>query len=207
MSLMPLSTNTNLTTMLKIATHDSATGEKPKNFLSWLLIPFARTQSKTIKKQFEAGCRSFDIRVKEDGKNWYCSHGLFRTVRTAESILDEIDLLSQTFGTKSQVCVTYEGFATNNIEFLAAFHLWQRLYHNIIWAAPSVKYGDGSSLTKVKYTYLEEGDPKFEGGVQGFLPLDGRSWHTYLPIPWLWDAIYKRPHIFNDRFYTYVDFL
>ena len=31
---------------------------------SWILTPFARCQGKTIKKQYEAGCRLFDIRVK-----------------------------------------------------------------------------------------------------------------------------------------------
>jgi hypothetical protein len=47
-----------------IATHNSATGEKPANILSWFLIPFCRTQSKTIKEQYEAGCRLFDLRVR-----------------------------------------------------------------------------------------------------------------------------------------------
>ena len=48
--------------MNKIATHDSATGEKGRGFLSFLVTPFAKTQSKTIKEQYDAGCRSFDIR-------------------------------------------------------------------------------------------------------------------------------------------------
>ena len=52
--------------MNKIATHDSATGEKGRGFLSFLVTPFAKTQSKTIKEQYDAGCRSFDIRVKKD---------------------------------------------------------------------------------------------------------------------------------------------
>ena len=49
--------------MEKIATHDSATGEKGM----WYcipLIPFAKTQSKTLKEQYDAGCRFFDLRVK-----------------------------------------------------------------------------------------------------------------------------------------------
>ena len=49
---------------MKIATHDSATGEKGKGLLSIIGTPFARTQSKTIKEQYDTGCRMFDIRVK-----------------------------------------------------------------------------------------------------------------------------------------------
>ena len=44
--------------MNKIATHNSSTGEKGKGFLSFLVTPFAKTQSKTIKEQYDAGCRS-----------------------------------------------------------------------------------------------------------------------------------------------------
>lgn len=189
--------------MLKIATHDSATGEKPANLLSWLLIPFARTQSKTIKEQYEAGCRQFDIRIKDTDSGWKCAHGPFKTKRTAEDIIKEIN----SFGRGVQVSITYEGAATNNSAFLAIVHHWQSLYTNIIWGGIAVKYGDGSNLTKVQYTYLENAWEGFEGGVQGFLPLDGRTWHIYLPIPWLWDRIYKRPHVFNEQTYTYVDFL
>ena len=38
---------------VKIATHDSATGEKGRGFLSFLVAPFAKTQSKTIKEQYD----------------------------------------------------------------------------------------------------------------------------------------------------------
>ena len=39
--------------MNKIATHDSATGEKGKGFLSFLVTSVAKTQSKTIKEQYD----------------------------------------------------------------------------------------------------------------------------------------------------------
>lgn len=189
--------------MNKIATHDSATGEKPKDLLSWLVIPFARTQNKTIKEQYESGCRSFDIRVKEHKDHWHCAHGLFKTKRTADDIIEELNSLGDTV----QVCITYEGFATNNESFLNKVHEWKNKYTNIIYGSICVKYGDGSNLTKVNYSSLENAQKGYEGGNQGFLPLDGRSWHTYIPIPFLWDLIYKRPHTFNETTYTYVDFL
>ena len=42
---------------------------------------------------------------------------------------------------------------------------------------------------------------------QGFLPLDGHSWHTYIPIPWLWSKLYNNHPIFDDNSFTLVDFL
>ena len=60
--------------MLKIATHDSATGERG-NWWSWFFAIFAKTQSKSIKKQYEAGCRLFDIRIRKVCGKWKCAHG------------------------------------------------------------------------------------------------------------------------------------
>ena len=78
--------------MNKIATHDSATGEKGKGFLSFLVSPFAKTQSKSIQEQYDAGCRSFDIRVREDELGVYrCAHGLWMSKRNATEILSEIN--------------------------------------------------------------------------------------------------------------------
>ena len=95
---------------VKIATHDSATGEKGKGFLSFLVSPFAKTQSKTIQEQYDAGCRSFDIMVREDEWGVYrCAHGLWTSRRSATEILSEIN----SFQEPCQVCVTYEGCIDN----------------------------------------------------------------------------------------------
>lgn len=187
----------------KIATHDSSTGESGKGIISWLITPFAKTQSKTIKEQYEAGCRSFDIRIKDDGTTWRCAHGLWKSKRTAQSIIEEIN----NFPDRCQVCITYEGKLENNERVRNLFKTYKKLYHFIIWGYLAVKYGKDSTGVKVKYDIIEPGDNGYEGGDQGFLPLDGRSWHTFIPIPWLWDKIYKRPHKFNSVKFTYVDFL
>lgn len=192
--------------MNKIGTHDSATGEKPKNFFSWLIIPFARTQSKTIKEQYEAGCRGFDIRVKMYRGVWHCAHGLFLTKRTALEILAEI----ASFPERCQVQLTYEGDADNAdtlMEFAEFAEYLRHRFAHIIWGAASVKYGKGSKGVKVAYDTILSPQGLYEGGKQGFLPLDGRTWHTYIPIPWLWNKIYTTPHEFNESYYTYVDFL
>ena len=69
----------------------------------------------------------------------------------------------------------------------------------------AVKYGKNSQGIKCRYDMLKV-DLSIKT-AQGFLPLGGRSWHTYLPIPWLWKRIYNDAPLFNNEYYTYVDFL
>ena len=190
--------------MLKIATHDSATGERG-NWWSWLFIPFAKTQSKTIKEQYEAGCRLFDIRIRKVCGKWKCAHGPWVTSKTAEDIIKEIN----NFKDRCSVLITYEGGHKDNELFIAYVQKLKSLYPHIGYGGIAVKYGKDASGVKVKYDYVLEADKNWIDArtVQGFLPLDGSSWHTYLPIPWLWDRIYKHPHVFNEEYYTFVDFL
>ena len=188
---------------MKIATHDSATGEKGKGLLSLIGTPFARTQSKTIKEQYEAGCRMFDIRLKLIKGEWRCAHGLWQSKRLAYDIIKEIDAFEET----CYVVLTYEG-GFKNVELFKEFV--SDIKHdctNIIWGTLSVKYGEGSHLFKVKYGFVSPADNGFPGGVQGFLPLNGSTWHILLPIPWLWKKIYNDNPEFNEKHFIYVDFL
>ena len=190
--------------MEKIATHDSCTGEKGHGFLSWLVTPFAKTQSKTLQKQYDAGCKSFDIRVKKTKRGWVCAHGLWTTKRTFEDIITEI----ASFEDRCQVCVTYEGNAEYSNELKELCTRYRARFRHIIWGYVCIKYGKDSNGVKVKYSStLIPSQPLFEGGTQGFIPLDGRSWHTYFPVPWLWNKLYTTPHKFNTETFTYVDFL
>lgn len=43
--------------------------------------------------------------------------------------------------------------------------------------------------------------------ISMFKNLDGSTWHTYIPIPWLWKKIYYNKPKFNSEYYTLVDFL
>ena len=42
---------------------------------------------------------------------------------------------------------------------------------------------------------------------QGYTNLDGSSWHTYIPIPWLWKKIYHNHTDYGRESFTMVDFL
>lgn len=188
--------------MKKIATHDSATGEKGKGLLSWIGTPFARTQSKTIFEQYQAGCRMFDIRVKLVKGEWRCAHGLWQSQRLAESIIKEIDC----FKDRCYVTLTYEGGAKHKTEFVAFAEKMQQECPRIKWGAIAIKYGEGSHLFKVQYEYIHHAK-NWPVCKQGFLPLNGSTWHILLPIPWLWKKIYNDKPEFDRHYYTWVDFL
>ena len=178
--------------MNKIATHNSATGEKGHGILSFLVTPFARTQSKTLREQFNAGCRSFDIRIRKTKRGWVCAHGLWTSKRTADNILQEIS----SFGERVEVSVMYEGGENKEFEDFAT--RVRTKYPDIVWGTFTTKFGN----------YVAQlADREYSGGKQGFVVLDGRSWHTYIPIPWLWNFVYTRNKEFNEETFTFVDFL
>lgn len=188
--------------MLKIATHDSATGERGDGLLSLLVSPFAKTQSKTIKEQYDAGCRMFDLRVRKVGSTWKCAHGLWTTKKPAEDIISEIDMFADT----CLITITYEGGYKNVYDFATFVNRIRKKFIHTIYGHIAIKYGNGASLFKVKYDYLYS--PKsWPKNVSKFVKLDGHSWHILLPIPWLWKKIYYNKPDFNETEYTYVDFL
>lgn len=186
---------------MKIGTHDSVTGEKGRGVLSWLVTPFSKTQSKTLKEQYDAGCRLFDIRIKLHKGEWKCAHGLWVTKRTAEDIIAELNSFDGVI-----VSLTYEGGYKHNEEFIRFVAQIKAKYTAIAWWYTAIKYGKNSNGIKVKYDFIDMGEVKIST-KQGFLPLDGSTWHTYLPIPWLWKKIYNDKPEFNDKVYNVVDFL
>lgn len=75
--------------------HDSMTYLTPTNIFSWIGIPWARTQNKTVKEQYELGVRWFDIRINFDkkGEPYFCHGGMKLKCpkgETVKSILTEM---------------------------------------------------------------------------------------------------------------------
>lgn len=190
--------------MLKIATHDSATGEMG-NWWSWLFYLFAKTQSKTIKEQYEAGCRLFDIRIKKVFDKWRCAHGPWVTVRTAEDILAELN----SFEDRCSISITYEGEYKDADIFLAFVQKIKSLYTHNKYGGIVIKKGKDSKGINNKFDYLLDADKGWidAPSKRGFMTLDGHSWHTYIPIPWLWKKLLFNKPKFNEEYYLYVDFL
>lgn len=187
-----------------IATHNSATGERPAGLFSWLIIPFARTQTKTLRQQYDAGCRMFDLRVKFHKGTLYLAHGLFRTEKTFHEVFYELRRTPE----KIYFLVTYEGRLRTEEEkqkLLKILGYYHREESNILWGPVCVKYVDDGIIPDC--AIIQPSEVKWPANVQGFLPLDGHSWHTYLPIPWLWKKLYFNTPQFRNDIFTFVDFL
>jgi hypothetical protein len=60
---------------------------------------------------------------------------------------------------------------------------------------------------KVKFDYIKPYPTGWPGARQGFLPLDGKTWHIILPLPWLWKKLYHNTPVFNENYFVFVDFL
>lgn len=179
--------------MNKIGTHNSATGEKGKGWLSWLVTPFAKCQSKTIREQYNAGCRMFDIRVKWVDGCFRCAHGLWTSERFAYGILQELNNLG-----KCIVILTYEGSLNGYQEknFIESVMLMKAAFPNITWREISVKKGWRNIIPSETQ----------EKNTKDFATIDKSIIFALCPIPWIWKKLGKK-HTFNEKTYSLVDFL
>ena len=192
--------------MKKIATHDSITGEISFPVLCWPLIPFARTQCKDLYEQYEAGCRVFDIRVRKVFGKWRGAHGLWFTLEDVESLLWYLYL-----SVKEDIYVflTYEGKNNDEFKEFACEHIerYEKIFPKVHFGNVCCKYGKNAKGLNVKYDILIHKELPIKPAKQSFLPLDGHSWHTYLPIPWLWKQFFFKKVEFDSEQYQFVDFL
>ena len=177
---------------MTIGTHNSATGEQPQGLLSWLGTPFARCQTKTIREQYEAGCRFYDLRVCTYGDDWYLCHGLWLSRRTLLGVLVQLSRYPE----RCNVILTYEG-SRNDTDF-----------------GRFVEMTDGieTAFRHINFVYTAVKCPKWEilraidkGNFprQGFTPITG--WRRLLPLPWVWHKLSRRRKI--DGKNVLIDFL
>lgn len=179
-----------------IATHNSGTGEPSKGLLSLLVLPFAKTQNKSIVDQYNEGCRYFDFRVKFDGWKLPLAHGLWTS---------KTDLFDAVYSLKSRkdwhCTVTYEGeldneFAENEfIEKVMSIFNCAKCDKQLIYIA-----------VKSPWRTIKSCNPDIPFDY-GFKPITSDNIRWFLPIPWIWDVFTSRPHTFNEDKYTMVDFL
>lgn len=180
---------------MKIGSHNSVTCYKGKGIVSKLVTIFSRCQSKKLDEQYIAGVRLFDIRVKYDFKtNKYIgAHGLWKCNLTLEDILDIINNIS-TEQSKSDVMITLEkGKVTD--EFINYINTLKVNYKFIDIVDINQKKPQWKTVVAFKRIKLH----------QCYVNLDGSTWHTYIPIPWLWNKLYN----FNtvEDAYNIYDFI
>lgn len=183
--------------MPKIGTHNSGTGEKGSGLLSWLVAPFSKCQSKTLIEQYKVGCRYFDIRIRFSLANYkyVLSHGLWESKEDAIELLINLDKQANE---DYYIAICYED--TNKEANVFKQHIENTLR---------------SALKHAKIVYYASKKPKWQvikeymsvPCVQHFKVLDFSSWHTLIPIPWLWKKLYYNKPQFNTEVFKLVDFL
>lgn len=176
--------------MLRLGTHNSATGEKSASWFDRLILPFARCQCKSILQQWLGGVRYFDIRYKWSDKRgcYVCAHGIWTSDRTLADILRDIDSLG-----KCYVMLTCESGAP--LPRTAIRHI---IYNHV----------------NICFTTFNRKKPRWKCDycnqplkhINGYKVLDGSSWHTLIPIPRLWKRLHQEPSP-NEDVYTFYDFL
>ena len=196
--------------MKLIATHNSATSKGGVGLLSWLATPFARCQSKSLKEQYEAGCRYFDLRVRQDERHngsFYVCHGVWRTSVLTEVLLELAAAVAA--GDHVLIDLTWEGDVS---EWSDAR---KKAFVNSMHAAVdgiNTHYGETKPLwlmsvqgKKPHATTLwrSENCPAM---TQSFHGLYWFTWRLLIPIPWFWRKVYGQAE-FNEVTYTQVDFL
>ena len=187
--------------MKKIATHNSATGEKAGNIISKIFSIFAKCQSKTLLEQWVSGCRLFDIRIKKHKDNWYCYHGLWRTKHTVNTLLNTLNtFVASDYYNKTYVMITYEGHKDSKDieEFLMVCDSLKEQNKNLVFGDFSAKY---------PWTMLKKGEPIPFPSVKKFKALDGTNLCVLLPIPILWKQFFYKHVDFDNETFKFVDFL
>lgn len=177
--------------MVKIATHNSVTGEKGRGILSFLVAPFSKCQRKTIKEQYDAGCRYFDIRYKwsDNRQTWVCAHGLWESKKDLYDILKEINC----FGDCYCMITCESGKPVDDLVINWLTH----------------------TFTKIKFTSFNVKHPEWKifrsinpmPHINAYKVLNWDTWHTLLPIPWLWKKVYFDKPKFDENTFKFVDFL
>lgn len=166
-----------------IASHNSATGEPGRGLLSWLMTPFARCQSKTIKEQLEAGCTYFDLRIKKYKGEWALGHGPW-ICKTP--LLDILKILSThnvyvRFGCEEE---PPEGF----IDYVKDLCKEYNLKLESIYAKPSFHCIYNNETVKMT--------EKFKA-----INMDNKRW--LFPVP----KVYDVSHIYKEDEYWMYDFI
>lgn len=188
---------------MKIATHDSATGERSRNIFCSSTKIFAKTQDKTIKQQYEAGARYFDLRVD---KYLVLCHGLWKSNKDLLTLLDEM-----------KKYVTDEVYVAVTVERKYDDATIERLV-KAIRQAVNLRGGG-----KVKLVYIAKKKPDWEclevyrkikviaaylsvPTPTQYLTCEIKDWRRYIPIPAYLKTITPEV-VFRDDAFVMVDFL
>ena len=185
-----------------IATHNSATGEKSKSLLHSIGKVFAQTQSKTIKEQYEAGCRLFDLRVDYD---LTLCHGLWKANKDLTDLLIEMKKYVTEI---TYITVTIEmNYPDEKISSLTkrirkVFNLYGGLTKLVYIARKKPSW---AILKEYRHIDCIKGYYSVPS-LKEYLSRPYSDWRRYIPIPRILKRITPVKD-FNKDCFTMVDFL
>ena len=178
--------------MMKVSTHNSATGERSKCLLHSLFSVFSKCQTKTIREQYD--------------KNLVLCHGLWRAKKTLEDVVKEM----RRYVTDSvYVAVTIEhNYSDKLIEWLKAdildtINLRGGGKVKLVYIAkkkPDWEVLKVYRAVKVITAYLSVPTPS------QYLTGEIKDWRRYIPIPAYLKKITPKVEYEGDGF-VMVDFL
>lgn len=161
--------------------HNSATGEKSANFLSKLVKPFAKCQSKTLKQQLEDDVQAFDFRVRYKNDKLIIVHGLWNSGLNINTILKKIVSHARFSNKEYYVRIIYTGEVYD--ENYHKFELWCKRVPN---------------KTLIKYNIVDKFGYKFYKNFNNHcehlykdLSVNFKTFYWLIPIPWLWNKLIK----------------
>ena len=181
---------------MKLASHNSGTGEKPYNIWAKLFGIFCKCQDKTIAEQYQTGVRLFDLRVREIDGVWRLCHGIAQYSKTLDEVFTEFLALHYKTNEDLIVMLTYEGKVSPSKEywFIEEMTSMVSKYPYILLGSISIK------KPKWKTLVMTKNQPTC---IQNYPKLIG--WKALLPIPILWN-IFKKT-IDSDECYVMEDFI
>ncbi|MBR6517528.1 MAG: hypothetical protein IKT40_11910 [Bacilli bacterium] len=185
--------------MDKIATHNSGTAEKGKNFFHRLISIFYKCQNKTILEQWYHGVRFFDLRIDHElnlvSGRWKSKTSLYDILKGLNDV-SQHDLVNKTY-----ITITIEGkYSSNLISALVNYLIKLKMvYKNITLVSINRTYPKFEILVYCKQIKLLRDFPiSKDFSLKNIL--------RYINIPKLLNKAYNRKYDFNDDSFVMVDF-
>jgi hypothetical protein len=189
--------------MVRIATHNSGTGEKSKNFIHRLFEPFAKTQTKTIGEQIKSGVRYFDLRID---RNYIICHGLWKSNKNLFEVLSELEY----YAIKKDTIIYYTLTVERNFKDIDTFINYLKDIRFHYSSIECVYIARKKPKWKAIYTFFKipiKIDYISVPSLKEYKTFSFNNWRRYIPIPKILNRLYTRKHKFNEHYFTMIDFI
>lgn len=192
--------------MIKIATHDSGTGEKNLNFLHAIFSTFSKCQDKTIKEQWENDVRYFDLRIS---KTLHLAHGMWRSKKKLEDVLQMLnDVAINDTENPTHVMITIEQNYNDKVikELISYLMTLKSKYTNLTFISINRKRPKWETIVFYKYVKCAS-DYASVPWITEWKKISFKNWKQYIPIPRILHKLHTRKYEFNEKYFVMVDFI